>query len=218
MNTTIGVWVIPLAITHLLPLVLIPLIMRVFSSQKAYYQPRINSNLLIQIGLVCLMISMILGFLTHVFITRWANKTDVFNPYDAVIFTIMTAAFCLISYGLKKGKADAVIMILAVVSVPVGYIYRIEPFRILGQTIGLTYMVIRGYQILRDKRIFLVPVFSVGTNVFFLILQYRTGHPVFHMLHDLAGTLLGFGIFGYLFAVNGRRRSRLPDAGERNRA
>ena len=208
MNSQVGVWVIPLAITHLIPLLLIPMIMRVFSKRKAYYLPKINSTSIIQIGLILLLTSMIMGFLTHVFITKWANKTDVFNPYDAAIFTFMTASFCLISYGLIKRKIDILVMIVAIVSVPVGYIFRIEPFRFLGQTVGLFYMVIRSYQILKNWRIFLVPVFSVGTNVFFLILQYRTGHPVFHMLHDLAGTLLGFAIFGYLFAANGKTKGK----------
>lgn len=199
-----GNWLIPLVIVHLLPFVLIPVVMWIFSRNKDYYNPKINSLKLIYIGLFLLLISMAMGLWTHIYITNFGYKTDKFNIYDNIIFTIMATSFSLIAFGLKRGKYEDILMILGIISIPIGYATEIEPFRFLGQTIGLAYMVIRSYQVLHDWKIIWVPFFSVVMNVFFLILESRTHHPVFHLLHDLCGTLLGFAIFGLLFELHAR--------------
>ncbi len=145
-----------------------------------------------------------MGLWTHIYITNFGYKTDKFNVYDGIIFSIMAMSFCLIAYGLKKGRYEDLLMLLGILSIPIGYIYEIEPFRFIGQTVGLTFMVIRSYQIIKNWHILWVPFFSAGMNVFFLMLEKSTHHPVFHLLHDLCGTLLGFAIFGLLFEIYAR--------------
>ncbi len=103
-----------------------------------------------------------MGLWTHIYITNFGYKTDKFNVYDGIIFSIMATSFCLIAYGLKKGRYEDLLMLLGILSIPIGYIYEIEPFRFIGQTVGLTFMVIRSYQIIKNS--YPVGTFFLGGN------------------------------------------------------
>ncbi|WIA33217.1 hypothetical protein OEZ86_006363 [Tetradesmus obliquus] len=66
--------------------------------------------------------------------------------------------------------------------------------------VALTY---RFWQLLRTPKVLLFPFFSVGVNLFFISLLDKHQHdaflnPLFHMLHDAAGTELGILIIAVL--------------------
>jgi hypothetical protein len=61
---------------------------------------------------------------------------------------------------------------------------------------------VRGKQVLNDNRVYFFIVFSFGMNMVFIMLLFMTSNPLYHILHDILGTLLGLFIFGYLFWIN----------------
>lgn len=58
-------------------------------------------------------------------------------------------------------------------------------------------------QVLRTSKVLLFPLFSVGVNLTFIALlsKYQTDsflNPLFHILHDAAGTEMGIAIIAVL--------------------
>ena len=88
----------------------------------------------------------------------------------------------------------------------------------IALTLIFSVLTYRGWKLLEDKRIILFPIFSVGVNLFFVfLLQYHgkeiAYNALFHILHDLAGTETGVGIFTWLVYLKGRE-ARLKETNE----
>ncbi|MDJ0800287.1 MAG: hypothetical protein QNJ51_26345 [Calothrix sp. MO_167.B12] len=98
---------------------------------------------------------------------------------------------------------------------PIGYKYNDPSLKIpiyIVLILAFTVLTYRGYKLLQDWKMIFVPVFSVGVNLSFIsILENYTDpnnphfvyNALFHILHDLAGTLAGLAIFMWLVYQKG---------------
>lgn len=206
----LGLWKPPLIITHVIPFLLIPAIMLIFHKNREYYIPKINSYILVQIGYIFLLISMVFEVYSHAVIQKW-DYESTYNFANGAMFVLMTLAFSFVSLGLKKGKWEDILMVGAIIFTPIGYALHLTPSKFIGSTVGVIFMTWRGYQVLQDKKVFFFPLFSFAVNMVFLMLLAQTMHPIYHILHDVLGTLLGFAIFGYLFHHNAQHKKSADD-------
>ena len=88
-----------------------------------------------------------------------------------------------------------------------GDAYKIPIYVVL--TLVFLTLTIRGGKLLKDWRIIFVPLLSVGVNLTFIFLLDKYGgnpytnvqikyNALFHILHDLLGTLAGVAVFAWL--------------------
>jgi hypothetical protein len=100
---------------------------------------------------------------------------------------------------------------------PLGYKADNPSFKVpiyIALTIVFGVLTYRGYQLLKDWKIILIPIFSVGVNLTFVFLLDKYGgdpytnpqvalNALFHILHDLGGTEAGVAIFTWLVYSKG---------------
>lgn len=200
------VWTELLIITHLVPYVLLPAIMYILYSKKEYYQDKVYSYNLLQLAFVALIIAMIGEFLWHWLVQGWEYQSGEYHPLNGLMFSLMVLSFTLIAIGFDRGKLVDVVLVLVTIITPIAYVVGIKPFAYIAQTIGLVALTVRSMRVLQDGRVILFPVFSFGVNMGFISLLFSATDPtiqiIYHILHDIMGTLLGLAIWGYLLWIN----------------
>jgi hypothetical protein len=108
---------------------------------------------------------------------------------------------------------------LLVVSIlyPLGYQADNSSYKVpiyIALTLVFSALTYRGYKLLQDWKVLLVPFFSVGVNLAFIFLLDKYGgdpytnpqvayNALFHISHDLLGTEAGVGIFAWLVYMKG---------------
>jgi len=197
-------WTIPLIITHIIPYILLPGIMIIFYLRRDYYEESVFSNILIQLGLISLILSMVFEFSWHALVQAW-NYTNTYHVLNLLMYFFMNLGFALMSMGFLREKWTDITLIIIIGITPVAYLVGIKPIIWIGQLIALIIFTIRAYQVLKDPLTFLFPVFSFGVNMLFIFLLFATNDPLYHILHDILGTLLGLGIFGLVVWINPTR-------------
>ena len=217
-------WKLGLIIAHVLVFVLIPLAMRVFyESLKALGLPYVFAS---QLGLAFIMVAIASEIGWHVS-QSWFYQNQ-FTMLNFMFYFFLISAFALWSDSLleKKTKLSHVIDILFAISLLVVSIFYSlgasqdppnDSFKIpiyIALTLVFGVLTYRGYQVLKDWKIILVPIFSVGVNLAFISLLDKYVCPpytetrvalnaLFHILHDVLGTELGIAIFTYLIYSKG---------------
>lgn len=214
-----GGWKWALIITHVLNFALIPLAMRVFYQGLTNLGVPFKTVFASQLGLAFIMVAIASEIGWHV-TQCWYYQND-FTILNFMFYFFLISAFALWSDGLSRETTTMTNLInivfaisLLVVSIlyPLGYQANNPTFKIpIYITLTLVFAVLtyRGYQLLQDWRIILVPIFSVVVNLAFIFLLEKFGgdpynHPqvtfnaLFHILHDLLGTELGVAIFAWL--------------------
>lgn len=196
-----------LILTHLVPYIMIPLMMWGFYKRRDYYKKIIYSNLLIQLGFITIFISLVFEFSWHHFVQQW-NYENTSHVLNLLFFTFMNLGFGLFSIGLYREKFTDALLVFAVLFTPIVYLLGYKSLGSVSQVIWLVILTYRLYKVLKDPLVFLFPFFSFFVNMIFIYLLYTTKQPLYHILHDLVGTLLGFGIVGYLLWINPTRRMK----------
>ncbi len=99
---------------------------------------------------------------------------------------------------------------------PIGYKNHDPSLKVpiyIALTLVFTVLTYRGYKLIQDWKIIFFPIFSVGVNLSFVFILDKYGgtpdrpqivyNALFHILHDLAGTLAGVAIFTWLVYQKG---------------
>jgi hypothetical protein len=192
--------------THLVPYILLPAIMIAIWSRREALGEKLNSVLALELGFAALILSMVFEFLWHALVQNWDYRNEE-HWLNAAMYIAMNAGFALIAYGFRKGRALDMVLLAGVIASPIAYFaFHVKPVIWAVQAIGLAAITARAWLVLRDWRVFLFPLFSFGVNMAFTMLLFSTGDPLYHVLHDLLGTLLGTAIFGWAIWAGGAKR------------
>lgn len=216
-------WKLALIITHLLPYAIIPVAMKVFYQRADYLVEKgLNSPFAIQLGLAFLMVAIAFEIGWHVQ-QHWFYKND-FTFLNFLFYAFLLSAFALWADGFAQNKwVDLLFMVsLLAISVlyPLGASMNNSNFKLpiyIALCIVFIFLTYRAYKVLQDWRVILLPIFSVVVNLLFVFLldRYETSptfNPLFHILHDLAGTETGIVIFTYLVYINPHRQNNSKPA------
>lgn len=208
--------------THILTFVLIPLAMRIFYQGLKNLGLSLKTIFSSQLGLALVMVAIASEIGWHV-TQCWYYQND-FTMLNFMFYFFLISAFALWSDGLSQQNniltrlvnvVFAIGLLVTCILYPLGYMennFQGNPsFKIpiyITLTIVFAVLTYRGYKLLEDWRIIFVPFFSVGVNLSFIVLLDKYGQTVlynalFHILHDLAGTLAGVAIFTWLVYEKG---------------
>jgi len=217
-----GGWRYALILTHILTFVLIPLAMRIFYQALNNLKFPLKTIFASQLGLAFIMVSIASEIGWHV-TQCWFYQND-FTMLNFMFYFFLISAFALWADGLSQETNTItnvinVVFALALLAVsilyPIGYQNHNPSFKVpiyIALTLVFTVLTYRGYKIIQDWKIIFFPIFSVGVNLLFVsILEHYTdtNHPnfvynaLFHILHDVGGTLAGLAIFTWLVYQKG---------------
>ncbi len=230
-----GGWKYGLIVTHILTFVLIPLAMRIF--YQALKNLRLSLKIIFasQLGLALVMVSIASEIGWHV-TQCWYYQND-FTMLNFMFYFFLISAFALWADGLSKETNTLTRLIdlvfalgLLAVSIlyPIGFANEDPGLKVpiyITLTVVFTVLTYRGYKLLEDWRIIFVPIFSVGVNLSFVFLLDKLGgnpysdpqvfyNALFHILHDLGGTLAGVAIFTWLVYEKGIAQKTQPQPAE----
>jgi hypothetical protein len=211
-------WKLALIITHLLPFAIVPVTMRVFFQRAEYLISQgMHSPFAIQLGLAFLMVSLSSEFGWHIQ-QEWFYHDD-FTALNFMFYAFLICAFALWADGFARNKYIDILFVASLIAIsifyPLGDKFDNPQFKIpifIALILVFSFLTYRAYKVLRDWRIIFFPIFSVGVNLFFVFLldKHESSpvlNPLFHVLHDLAGTETGIAIFTYLVYINPFRSS-----------
>ena len=209
--------------THILTFVLIPLAMRIFYQALNNLELPLKAVFASQLGLALVMVSIAAEIGWHV-TQCWYYQND-FTMLNFMFYFFLISAFALWSDGLSQqtnlltrlvNVAFACGLLATCILYPLGYrsndFLGNPSFKIpiyITLTVVFAVLTYRGYKLLKDWRIIFVPFFSVGVNLFFIALLDKYGqesvlyNALFHILHDLTGTLAGVAVFTWLVYEKG---------------
>ncbi|RUR76778.1 hypothetical protein ACF3DV_06590 [Chlorogloeopsis fritschii PCC 9212] len=219
-----GGWKFGLIITHVLTFGLIPLAMRIFYQSLNNLGFPIRTIFASQLGLAFIMVAIASEIGWHV-TQCWYYQND-FTMLNFMFYFFLISAFALWSDGLIEKTTAITNLIniifaisLLVVSIlyPLGYQENNDNFKVpiyIALTLVFSVLTYRGYKVLQNWKIMLVPFFSVGVNLSFVFLLDKFGgnpytnpqilfNALFHILHDLLGTEAGVAIFTWLIYMKG---------------
>ncbi|NEO58383.1 MAG: hypothetical protein F6K54_38235 [Okeania sp. SIO3B5] len=221
-----GSWRYALILTHILTFVLIPLAMRIFyqALNNIILDPKLRTKAVFasQLGLAFIMVSIASEIGWHV-TQCWFYQND-FTMLNFMFYFFLISGFALWADGLSKETNTItniinIVFALSLLAVsilyPIGYQNHDPSFKVpiyIALTLVFTVLTYRGYKIIQDWKIIFFPIFSVGVNLSFVsILEHYTdpNHPnfvynaLFHILHDVGGTLAGVAIFTWLVYQKG---------------
>ena len=214
-----GGWKYALISTHILTFVLIPLAMRIFYQALRNLGLSLKTIFASQLGLALVMVAIAAEIGWHV-TQCWYYQND-FTMLNFMFYFFLISAFALWSDGLSKENniwtrlvnlVFAVGLLVTCILYPLGAQASNSSFKIpiyITLTVVFAVLTYRGYKLLEDWRIIFVPIFSVGVNLFFISLLDKYGpesvlyNALFHILHDLGGTLAGVAIFTWLVYEKG---------------
>lgn len=218
-----GGWRYGLIVTHVLTFILIPVAMRIFYEALNNLQLPTKTIFASQLGLAFIMVSIASEIGWHV-TQCWYYQND-FTMLNFMFYFFLISAFALWADGLSKESnlsthITNIIFSLSLLTVsilyPIGYKLDNSNLKVpiyIALTLVFAVLTYRGYKLLEDWKIVLVPTFSVGVNLTFVFLLDKFGgdpfHPeifynaLFHILHDLTGTQAGIAIFTWLIYKKG---------------
>lgn len=219
-----GAWKFGLITTHVLTFGLIPLAMRVFYQSLKYLGLPSKAIFGSQLGLAFIMVAIASEIGWHV-TQCWYYQND-FTILNFMFYFFLISAFALWSDSFSRVDTVVTKMVnllfaisLLVVSIlyPLGFEHNSSSFKIpiyVALTLVFSILTYRSHTILQDWKVALVPFFSVGVNLVFIILldnfggdPYFNPQPIFnasfHILHDLCGTEAGVAIFTWLIYKKG---------------
>ncbi|MGK7913010.1 MAG: hypothetical protein AB4050_16270 [Synechococcus sp.] len=220
----VGGWKLGLIVTHTLTFALIPLAMRVFYKSLIVLNWSPKAIFGSQLGLSLIMVSIASEMGWHV--TQCWYYQNQFTMLNFMFYFFLISAFALWADGLVeqttwKTHLVNVIFALSLLAVsilyPLGYKADNPSYKIpiyIALTLVFSVLTYRGYKLLKDWKIVLFPLFSVGVNLGFIaLLDKYGGNPVtdpqvtwnalFHILHDAGGTEAGVFIFTALVYFKG---------------
>ena len=229
-----GGWKLGLVITHILTFALIPLAMRVFYKSLTVLQWSAKAIFASQLGLSLIMVAIASEMGWHV--TQCWYYQNQFTMLNFMFYFFLISAFALWADGLVEKttwKTHLVNVIFAIsllaVSIlyPLGYRADNPSYKIpiyIALTLVFAVLTFRGYRLLKDWKIVLFPLFSVGVNLGFIaLLDKYGGNPVtdpqvtynalFHILHDAGGTEAGVFIFTALVYFKGLEAQKQLEQG-----
>ena len=217
-----GAWKYALIATHSVTFALIPVAMRIFYEGLKNLQVPSKSIFASQLGLAFVMVAIAGEIGWHV-TQGWYYAND-FTMLNFMFYFFLISAFALWGGGLVEKETILTRIINGVFAIgllavcilyPMGAAagddnYKIPIYIMLTLVFGvLTY---RGYKLLKDWKIIFVPILSVGVNLTFIMLLSSYTNPcepdifhnaLFHILHDLLGTLAGVAVFTWLVYEKG---------------
>jgi hypothetical protein len=214
-----GGWKFALIFTHIITFALIPLAMRIFYAGLKNLGLGFKVIFASQLGLAFVMVAIAAEIGWHV-TQCWYYAND-FTMLNFMFYFFLISAFVLWSDGLvlKTTILTKIVNILFAISLliicilyPLGYQANNPSFKVpiyIALTLVFGVLTYRGYKLLKDWKIILVPFFSVGVNLSFVFLLDKYGgnpytdpqvafNALFHILHDLGGTEAGVAIFTWL--------------------
>ncbi len=214
-----GGWKYALIITHVLNFALVPLAMRIFYQGLKKLGLPLKIIFGSQLGLAFVMVAIASEIGWHV-TQCWYYQND-FTMLNFMFYFFLISAFSLWSDGLVPSNTTstkivnaifAISLLLVSILYPLGYVHGNSNFKIpiyIALTIAFGVLTYRGYKLLEDWRMILVPLFSVGVNLTFVFLLDKFGgnpytdpqisyNALFHILHDFGGTEAGVAIFTWL--------------------
>ncbi|NEQ98872.1 MAG: hypothetical protein F6K30_19485 [Cyanothece sp. SIO2G6] len=214
-----GGWKYGLVFTHALTFALIPLAMRIFYEGLKNLKVSSKSIFASQLGLAFIMVAIAAEMGWHV--TQCWYYTNDFTMLNFMFYFFLISAFALWAGGLVEQETIltrisngvfAVGLLTAAILYPIGFrehndTYKVPIYILL--TLVFVILTYRGFKLLNSWKIILVPLFSVGVNLSFIVLLDKYGgnpytdphvalNALFHILHDLIGTEAGVGIFAWL--------------------
>ena len=215
-----GGWKYGLVFTHALTFALIPLAMRIFYEGLKNLKAPSKSIFASQLGLAFIMVAIAAEMGWHV--TQCWYYTNDFTMLNFMFYFFLISAFALWAGGLVEQETIltrisngvfAIGLLAASILYPLGFAnnnndsYKVPIYILL--TLVFTILTYRGYKLLGTWKIILVPLFSVGVNLGFIVLLDKYGgnpytephvalNALFHILHDLIGTEAGVAIFTWL--------------------
>ncbi len=190
-----------LVATHFIPYFLIPLMLWSVNHRKENLSKKMNSILLYQLGLFSILVGLVAELMWHQFVQDWiyTNDTHIFNMF---MYLFMNLGFAFMSLGIKRRKIWDEVLVICALCTPLIYYVGVKEIIWGIQLWGLIAITINAKQVLQDKLVYLFPLFSFVVNMIFIMLLFQTDNPLYHILHDITGTLLGFAILGYAFWRN----------------
>ena len=212
--------------THAFPFLLIPVTMRLVSAKADAIQrdhPEFNPFIM-QLGLATVCFSLAQEFGWHV-TSNWFYVNN-YHVLKFGFYFFLISAFALWADGFKSNWIWNLIMggilLWATIDYPNGAAADLISLAgdantgkiplYVGLTVTFLILSIRGKEIFGNA-MYLVPVFSVGVNLFFIYLLDGVSKPrwngdtfddmgplnyIYHICHDLLGTEMGVIIFAYL--------------------
>lgn len=219
-----GTWKLGLIITHTLNFALIPLAMRVFYQSLKNLGFSLKAIFASQLGLAFVMVAITSEIGWHV-TQCWYYQND-FTILNFMFYFFLISAFSLWSDSLNEkntviSKVINFLFASSLLTISILYILGYEGnnsnFKIpiyITLTLIFSVLTYRGYKLLQDWKIILVPFFSIGVNLAFVFLLDKFGgnpytnpqetfNALFHILHDLCGTEAGVAIFTWLIYKKG---------------
>ncbi|MEH2243298.1 hypothetical protein [Nostoc sp.] len=219
-----GGWKFGLIITHVLTFCLIPLAMRIFYQSLNNIGFPLRTIFASQLALAFIMVAIGSEIGWHV-TQCWYYQND-FTMLNFMFYFFLISAFALWSDGLIEKTTGitnlinivfAISLLIVSILYPLGYEASNDNFKVpiyIALTLVFSVLTYRGYKVLLDWKIILVPIFSVGVNLSFVFLLDKFGgnpytdpqvlyNPLFHILHDLLGTEAGVAIFTWLIYMKG---------------
>lgn len=219
-----GGWKYGLITTHVLTFALIPIAMRIFYEGLQNLKVPSIGIFASQLGLAFVMVAIAAEIGWHV-TQCWYYEND-FTMLNFMFYFFLISAFALWAGGLVEKKSiltrisNGIFAIgLFVVSIlyPIGFRADNDNYKIpiyILMTLVFAILTYRGYKLLKDWKIIFVPLLSVGVNLSFIMLLDKYGgdpylnpnityNALFHILHDLAGTLAGVAVFTWLVYEHG---------------
>jgi len=224
-----GGWKLALIITHVLTFALIPLAMKIFSESLKKLGLPSRSIFASQLGLAFIMVAIASEIGWHV-TQCWYYQND-FTMLNFMFYFFLISAFALWSDGLVEQTTPgsnlinfvfAISLLFVSILYPLGYETNNDKFKIpiyILLTLIFAVLTYRGYKVIQDWKIILVPFFCVGVNLSFVFLLGKYGgnpytdpqvtfNALFHILHDLCGTQAGVAIFTWLVYSKSIAQSR----------
>ena len=168
------------------------------AKRKEDLHKKMNSILIYQVGLISILIGLLAEVLWHHFIQDWVYNNDI-HVLNMLMYMFMNLGFALMSLGIKRNKIWDEVLIILSLCVPLVYYLGYKEVIWGIQLWGLIVITVNAKKVLHDNLVFLFPFFSFVVNMVFIMLLFQTDNPLYHILHDITGTLLGFAILGYAF-------------------
>lgn len=214
-----GGWKYLLILSHLLNFILIPVAMKVFFEGLRSFGIPLKHIFFTQLGFSLILVGLTAEIGLHV-IQCWYYE-NAFSVLNFLFYFFLLAGFIFWAEGLAQQNTPLAhwsqslfALGLAIVTLVyyLGDQFANNSFKIpiyLVLTIIFAVLTYRGYRLLQDRKMFLVPLFAVGVNLgFIFLLNQYGGNPytnpqvifntLFHIGHDLAGTQAGLAIFTWL--------------------
>lgn len=105
------------------------------------------------------------------------------SELNQLFYAFISGGVCLIALGLKRSRITDIVLIATIVLVPAVYgVQGSKGFMQLAQIPGLIVFVMHWYQVMRDWRVFLYPLFANVAAIALGIALITTGNQIFHVL------------------------------------